>query len=1280
MKTNPLILLTTAIATLAPSLSAQTPGPSLAELEKPVEAPSLDPAKLAAFKTPLKARIEPVLISKAVGPMSFTSSVPSDLNFLTQHGGFEPMVWRPMLRPDKDSAPGSNIIHLGKKLDIYAAPGQFDGARVRVYQAHDGKLVLIRDARVVKGGHRGGDWKGVPYGALHCKPEETSFDVVFDNKARLNVPYWMKVSAIYEDRKSIDSAVVKVVPTTAATGVKKPEPYQRETNNKLKPMKAGLPTHEAPRNLKAEFQNGVARLTWEAPAPEGLLGYLIQYSETDPEKFEDSALEIDGRAPRPDCEVRKNDIVFVDQTAHTLDKSHAVGPFFWNDRGFWPEGGLKGLMYWPGENPDESWRLAEHSKSLPKDMVGAGKTCLELTAKTNRPTGVELLKVGGSKQAFYRVLAAKPHTFEAWVRGEGSLKLQFAGPYATDREEFPFPTFSKKPAGKFPMPAIPVPLDTEWKKVSVEFTPPGVPEDGMGAVYLTYTGPGTVFIDNVAIYENDRGKGDLPATAIQDLEKSKMTFMRTHELIKTKFGYTLDGMTNPTGANNYFGTRFAVPTFHDLLRQMKLSKTISPWLQIEMCLDRDEWLGFAEWFCAPYDPSKGDTPEKKPWAYKRWSMGQEKPWIDEFPRFAFELSNETWNGLFAPYNFPGGLQDAVTGVTYQGGEEYGVMNEYVIQTLRESPYWTKEHEAKTTFVLCGWAASPYGVLAKRWSPSSDIITSAAYCANDGLGDPKVFSDFKLFYQLQWALSAVAPQTQGEVTNRHQLLREGLPVDWGMYEFGPGYFVMPGDPQAAKEVDQRLARNITAAVYVLDSVLLRAQNGFAEQAFFTFEHQVGPWGTHTLPLFGGHSYPKWKAMTLYNRFGAGRYLKCDLESAPTWDFPEYIAMDNMNRIKRAALPKAPLVSVYSALEGNRLSVFVLSRKLDNFPIAGDDGFTPASITLPFKNAKKATVYKLVGDPRVDDRHEEHVKIQSQDLGSFQGGVLQIDQKTGADQRGLPPASIFCYVFEGIDPIKVNEPPVALIGEAALFTTGEPVRLVNRSTDTEDGKPKCRWDIEGVGTFEDFSPEVVFPKSGTYNLRLTATDSAGLTSQDDYQIVSCLKDTAQRPWVVWGNGSNSTVDLQFTSDAARLKGSGRNIQAILFEPLHGNFEVNATLECPQIENGKDVASSGLMLSSKSPWQRTWTPQGIGALWVTADGAVLNNRRQEILPKGSITFPVKARITVANSKATFAVERNGTWEDVITQENTQGPYHPAMGLFTGNSAGSAEFRNLQIKKTKL
>jgi hypothetical protein len=200
--------------------------------------------------------------------------------------------------------------------------------------------------------------------------------------------------------------------------------------------------------------------------------------------------------------------------------------------------------------------------------------------------------------------------------------------------------------------------------------------------------------------------------------------------VKTVFGYTMDGFTNSVGSNNQFGNTGANSwTLHSLLQLLKKAN-LNPWLQVEMSMNEEEWLGFAEYLCASYDPSI-DTPSSKPWAFKRYRQGQVQPWIELFKEILLELSNETWNSMFAPWIFLGiSMVDSVTNSVVSDGALYGLFQERVISILKSSPYWSSSVEAKFTFVIGGWAVQRgqdgYGQTAAVYSPSSKLVTIAGY--------------------------------------------------------------------------------------------------------------------------------------------------------------------------------------------------------------------------------------------------------------------------------------------------------------------------------------------------------------------------------------------------------------------------------------------------------------------------------------------------------------------------------------------------------------------------
>ena len=111
---------------------------------------------------------------------------------------------------------------------------------------------------------------------------------------------------------------------------------------------------------------------------------------------------------------------------------------------------------------------------------------------------------------------------------------------------------------------------------------------------------------------------------------------------------------------------------------------------------------------------------------------------------------------------------------------------------------------------------------------------------------------------------------------------------------------------------------------------------------------------------------------------------------------------------------PLAGAYAMRDGDRWSVFVVSRKLDGNHNGHDfgDGTTPVTLRLPFASAGKITLHKLTGDPRQSNREKLTIAPQSQDIPAtaLAGGTFVIDARTGGGKNGLPPGSILLYVFD------------------------------------------------------------------------------------------------------------------------------------------------------------------------------------------------------------------------------------------------------------------------------
>ena len=88
----------------------------------------------------------------------------------------------------------------------------------------------------------------------------------------------------------------------------------------------------------------------------------------------------------------------------------------------------------------------------------------------------------------------------------------------------------------------------------------------------------------------------------------------------------------------------------------------------------------------------------------------------------------------------------------------------------------------------------------------------------------------------------------------------------------------------------------------------------------------------------------------------------------------------------------------------MSVFLISRKVPNYPVEGDDGVLPVRVELPFSNAEKVSVYRLTGELTDHNLKSDAVGIETSELPAERfNGFLSVN---------LPPAGVQVYVFEGV----------------------------------------------------------------------------------------------------------------------------------------------------------------------------------------------------------------------------------------------------------------------------
>jgi hypothetical protein len=93
--------------------------------------------------------------------------------------------------------------------------------------------------------------------------------------------------------------------------------------------------------------------------------------------------------------------------------------------------------------------------------------------------------------------------------------------------------------------------------------------------------------------------------------------------------------------------------------------------------------------------------------------------------------------------------------------------------------------------------------------------------------------------------------------------------------------------------------------------------------------------------------------------------------------------------------------------------VISRKIPGYPVAGDDGYTPVSVELPFREAESVTLYRMTGSPYANNLLSDKVRIERLEIPALKHGWrFSLNAETATDERGLPPASTFLYVFDGV----------------------------------------------------------------------------------------------------------------------------------------------------------------------------------------------------------------------------------------------------------------------------
>jgi hypothetical protein len=955
-----------------------------------------------AIRKPAVFRITTEVVNANVIP--FNATIGGFGNTLIDRGaGFEPVVFRNKLIALEDSP--DRIVADPAAMSRYDTlrEGFLDGATVYIYRIENGRFRMVREDRVASGGSHASGWVRAIGKSQVVPPGVTRFGFRWDNWNRPGARYYFTVRAI--DKYG------NLSPAVPAFEIDSPEKHDKAPtpHNALiafKPAK-GLFSRpkplSAPRALRGKLdRDGILMLEWEPSDSADLAGYVVYRSNYPPSQHGEHYLQLTGAPASPDQRIKAGDMVIVSKKIYSLSRNRDLSNRVWG-----AESAYKNLMpgllrFFPDESTDKTWSLVPHSVDTPVEEPG--ETCLRLQLGADARESLMIYNHGGTGQSWYDVLGKKTYAVEVWLRQEGRGKVRFSlGGFYDSR----------------PQKIKPIVFDVGqgWKKYVAHFTPSAI-HDGSspGAMMLEFTGPATFYVDNFRIYRSDTAYLDLLPRELEAIKSSGMSALRTHGLIKTGIHtYDMEQLTNSGGVIS--GTR-KLNTLPQILRTIRKAGVL-PWLQIEFHMNPREWLAFVEYMAAPYDP-KVDSPAAKPWAYKRHTQGQARPWIDEFDKIYFELGNETWNRLFAPWSFEA-MADAVTKRRYRPGQVYGLFQEYVLSIMRSSPYWrTADLDRKFVFMLGGWSTNmSYGRDAASASPSSDFLTIGAYNGGwDQAEDPPRPDAKGLFNTLADVNQSAIPVADlhaKELLNLKARGSAGLRL--GTYEAGPGYALNGlNKARVTKEqahAQEQVMKSLAAGTATLDSFLARAYRGFDVQNFFTFD-SGNLWKSHAKWYHGGQAYPSWKLLSLFNREASGDMLRTETLSVPSAELRAFS--------RRRAVKDAPLAAVYATREAGRYSIFVISRKVPGYPVSGDDGYTPVDIELPFSTAESVTLYRMTGAPHANNLLHDDVKIEKLDMPALKHGRrFSLNAESGAHRRGLPPASTFLYVFDGMNNTGKGNPP-------------------------------------------------------------------------------------------------------------------------------------------------------------------------------------------------------------------------------------------------------------------
>jgi hypothetical protein len=1145
---------------------------------------------------------------------------PFDYNNYTFDPGFEPITIR---RQAIATGGGTNYIENASGATAsnwrQIADGFFDGATVRVYRpsSSGGALQLVRSATVA-------NYVTDGFRRLHVLPVATNTYIDTTATPGVTCEYQVRAvnsSAAVSTNYSGGASTAGIA--TAAALVGSMNASNPTWTNSFYNRGSAAPA--IPANVTATPLSGAVRVDWTANTETDLAGYYV-YRRTQGALQNRIILDNDGPAPQ------SNDVYFVEATfvnppTHRMHDRLGVNTL--NDQwtflagSSWPYG-------WPGSSMrDSSTDCPENGggSSLRIDNPGSHEVRIQQAAFSNPQFHA----------GYYPALTpGTTYRVDVWLKQSGvpggTVRFALTAPYNSVSNTFT--------------------VTSDWQKFSYLFTAPAMGADGtISSITLAFNGPGTVWVDNFLLYEDSDGNPatyppfTLRSAAAQALAEYRpgpvrmMTGMNT-----SRWGVSMDDFLTeePRIAPQWGGDGGRVrpddPYKLPMVLRMTRDAGGEPWIIVGTFMSEQEWLNLMEYLAAPYVPGT-DTPATKPYAYLRYSQGQQAPWTDVFPRLFIEFGNEQWNPMFEN--------------TFASGNTCGQFSEYFFNVAKTSPYYASV-AAKLNLIVNGWHISTgqttgYGHAASLASPGSQFNDIANYIGGWEAGiavGGNTINDVGFQGYMMYLPTYIRTFVGQHAASRDANAAAGHAYKIAVYEGGLGY-ANPSPGQPYEPISEVYGKSLAAGVSTLDTYLYNSLKQIDPQCYFTFGGQYN-WASHALVANGYYPHTSWLALQMRNRYASGAMVATSVNSVPTLDVEAWT--NRSGAVVVAAMLNVPLIQPYAFRDGSNYSVFVLSRRIN--------GDTPVTLRLPFNSVTNATLHTLTGDPRIGNSSNYNIHLVEQAVTNFSQNY----------SFTMPPGSAYLFNFAGATVSASAQPAVSISrapGQTGSTTTPAVQFTVNFS------EP-----VSGVA-----AGDVTI--GGTSGANLATVTDTGTTAGMTYTVT------------VTGMTSSGSVTLRLAAGAAASVATGQSSLASSATDSGVTYSIpppmNQVLACDDFNvatNATPVPPFLNGVATGTNWTGAWVVQGFNGGTNYTDGFKIiatNALAYSTLRTsgnyaggGGTNYATVGRFLDLGAFSTWTLSKNGTnvvglsgtelWMSMLMRKNRADDNMTAVILHNGTAAYNA------------